>query len=271
MVNIYIASLITLGGLGVILAIGLGLAAKAFHIEKDERLELVENALPGVNCGACGYVGCAALAEAIVSGEAPVEGCPVGGSSTAQAIAEIMGTTATVGEREIAQVLCKGGLKETLTTVEYQGIQTCKAANMISGGTKSCQYGCLGLGDCAVACPFDAIIMNDNGLPEIDPDKCTGCGECVRACPRNIITMAPISKRTHIRCSSYDHGKVVRQICTVGCIGCGICSRVCPEDAIRMENNLAIIDYEKCTNCGLCAEKCPTGTIEYSEILIEAI
>ena len=142
---------------------------------------------------------------------------------------------------------------------------------MISGGTKSCQYGCLGLGDCAVACPFDAIIMNDNGLPEIDPDKCTGCGECVRACPRNIITMAPISKRTHIRCSSYDHGKVVRQICTVGCIGCGICSRVCPEDAIRMENNLAIMDYEKCTNCGLCAEKCPTGTIEYSEILIEAI
>jgi len=269
--NIYIASLISMGGLGALLAVGLSFAAKAFKVEVDERVSQVEEALPGVNCGACGYVGCAALAEAIVSGEAPVEGCPVGGSATAQAIAEIMGTTATVGEREIAQVLCKGGLKETLARAEYQGIQTCKAANMVPGGTKACQYGCLGLGDCAVVCPFDAIIMNDNGLPEIDPDKCTGCGECVRACPRSIITLAPISMRTHIRCSSHDHGKVVRQICSVGCIGCGICAKVCPDNAIRMENNLAIMDYGKCTNCGQCAEKCPTKTIEFYAEVIEAV
>ncbi|NLM97214.1 MAG: Fe-S cluster domain-containing protein [Halanaerobiaceae bacterium] len=269
--KIYLVSLISMGGLGALLAIGLGFAAKAFKIETDERIDRIDEALPGANCGACGFAGCSALAEAIVRGEAPVNACPVGGSATAELIAEIMGTEAAASEKKAAQVLCNGGLEETEQQAEYQGIQSCKAANMVSGGTKSCQYGCLGLGDCVLACPFDAIVMNENGLPEIDVDKCTACGECVRACPRSIITLAPVSKKNHIRCSSHDQGKVVRKICAVGCIGCGICVKTCPVGAISMVENLAVIDYEKCINCGLCAEKCPTKTIEFTGRKIETI
>lgn len=268
---VYLYSLLSMGGLGILLASGLGFASKTFKVERDERIDQIEEALPGANCGACGYAGCANFAEGVVNGDANVDGCPVGGEKIAQAIASIMGMEASAGEKQVAQVLCSGGWKETQRPAEYRGVQTCSAANIVCGGTKSCQYGCLGLGECAEVCPFDAIEMSENGLPVIDPDKCTGCGKCVLACPRNIITLAPLSSRNHIRCSSHDKGKLVRKICEVGCIGCGICARTCPVDAITMENNLAVIDYSKCINCGLCAEKCPTGTIEFTGSKIEDI
>lgn len=260
-----------MGGLGALMAAGLGFAANAFQVEKDERIDKIVNILPGANCGACGYAGCAAFAEAVAAGEAPIDGCPVGGDSVAENIAEIMDTVSASTEKDVAQVLCRGGLKETQRIAEYSGIETCKAANMIPGGTKTCQYGCLGLGDCAFICPFDAIVMNENGLPEIDFDKCTGCGKCAKACPRSVIKMAPANKLNHIRCSSNDPGKVVRKICEVGCIGCGICAKVCPVDAITMEDNLAVIDYEKCINCGLCEEKCPTNAIEFAGQRVDEI
>jgi len=269
--KVYLYSLLSMGGLGALLALGLGFASRTFRVERDKRIDEVENALPGANCGACGYAGCSSFAEAVVRGEASVDGCPVGGEAVAKKLAEIMGSTASGSNKMIAQVLCGGGWKETRKTAEYQGIQSCKAANMVNGGTKTCQYGCLGLGDCAAVCPFDAITMSENGLPIIDPEKCTGCGKCVEACPRNIIVLAPETGKNHIRCSSHDPGKVVRKICEVGCIGCGICAKVCPVDAIKIENNLAVLDYSKCINCGLCAEKCPTGTIEFNGKRIEEI
>ncbi len=260
-----------MGGLGALMAAGLGFAANTFQVEKDERIDKIVNILPGANCGACGYAGCAAFAEAVTTGEAPIDGCPVGGDSVAKYIAEIMGASSSSTEKEVAQVLCSGGWKETQRLAEYQGIKSCKAATMVNGGVKTCQYGCLGLGDCAFVCPFDAIVMSENGLPKIDPEKCTACEKCVKACPRSIITLAPVNKKNHIRCSSQDVGKVVRKICEVGCIGCGICAKTCPVDAITMENNLAVIDYEKCINCGLCADKCPTNTIKFEGQKIENI
>lgn len=272
MSSVYIYSLISMGGLAALLAAGLGFASKKFHVERDERIDQVEEALPGANCGACGYAGCSSLAEAIVAGSVPQDICPVAGEEAQKQIAKIMGAAnSEAGEKLIAQVLCRGGWKETQRLSEYRGVKSCKAANIVSGGTKSCQYGCLGLGDCAEACPFDAIVINDNGIPEVDSEKCTGCGKCVEACPRSIITLARISKKNHIRCSSHDHGKTVRKICEVGCIGCSLCAKVCPVDAITMENNLAVIDYDKCINCGLCAEKCPTNAIEFGGKKIEEI
>jgi Na+-translocating ferredoxin:NAD+ oxidoreductase subunit B len=268
---VYIYSLLSMGGLGALLAAGLGFASRAFHIERDARIEKIEEILPGANCGACGYAGCSSFAERVVAGEAPVNGCPVGGKEVAEKIGAIMGQEGSAGTRMVAQILCKGGWKETAKSSEYRGIESCRAANLVNGGTKSCQYGCLGLGDCVAACPFDAISMGENGLPLVNFAKCTGCGQCVQACPRNIIVLAPETSQNHIRCSSHDHGKVVRRICEVGCIGCGICARVCPVDAITMKDNLAVIDYEKCTNCGLCAEKCPTNTIEFSGEVLEKV
>ncbi len=268
---VYLYSLLSMGGIAAFLAAGLGFASRTFQVERDERIDKVEEALPGANCGGCGYAGCGSFAEAVVSGEAPVDGCPVGGEDVASRVADIMGAEASTGEKEVAQVLCNGGWKEAARPAEYRGIESCKAANMINGGTKSCQYGCLGLGDCAAVCPFDAIEISDNGLPVIDPEKCTSCGKCVETCPRNIIILAPLSSQNHIRCSSHDPGKIVTRICEVGCIGCGICARTCPVDAITLEDGLAVIDYDKCINCGLCAEKCPKDTIEFNGKRIEDI
>ncbi|MFW6007361.1 MAG: 4Fe-4S binding protein, partial [Halanaerobiales bacterium] len=182
-----------------------------------------------------------------------------------------LGVEIGTSTNEVAQLLCKGGTQKTKTRLKYQGIESCKAADTINAGSKACEYGCLGFGDCVEICPFDAMELNEQGLPEIDFDKCTGCGKCVEICPRNILVLAPEDKKNHIRCSSHDEGKIVRKICEVGCIGCGICVRTCPVDAITMEDNLAVIDYEKCVNCGLCAEKCPTNTIEFSGKKIEEI
>ncbi|MGM0409662.1 MAG: RnfABCDGE type electron transport complex subunit B [Bacillota bacterium] len=271
MKTVYLYSLLSMGGLGALLAAGLGFASKAFHVEKDPRIDEVEEALPGANCGACGYAGCSSFAEAVVAGDTDINGCPVGGEEVAKKIAEILDVESSSSEKQVARVLCRGGNKETKKQSKYEGIESCKAADLINANEKSCQYGCLGYGDCADVCPFDAIVMNDNGLPEIDPEKCTGCGECVDACPKNIITLYPISKKNHIQCSSPESGSVVTKICEVGCIGCSMCAKACPVDAITMEGDLAVIDYEKCINCGLCAEKCPTNTIEFEGKKVKSI
>ncbi|MFW5999054.1 MAG: RnfABCDGE type electron transport complex subunit B [Halanaerobiaceae bacterium] len=262
--ELYLKSILSMGGIAALLAAGLGYASLRFRVEKDQRLDDIEEALPGVNCGACGYAGCSSFAEAVVTGEASVSGCPVGGEEVAARLAEIMGEDASTAEEETARVLCRGGINETARWAEYRGIESCAAVDTVNGETKACEYGCLGYGDCAAVCPFEAIEMNDNGLPEIDPEKCTGCGECVEACPKNIIILAPRKGKNDIYCSSHDGAARVTKICEVGCIGCGQCIKICPVDAITMKDNLAVLDYEKCINCGLCAEKCPTGTIEFS-------
>jgi len=252
-----------MGGIAALLAGGLGYASHHFKVEQDPRVGKVEDALPGANCGACGYAGCESFAEAVVNGEAPVGGCPVGGDGTASQIADIMGADSGSSDKMVAELLCAGGIKETKKEGTYNGIQTCKAAHQVNGGEKVCQYSCLGFGDCESICPFDAIEMGENGLPIIDPDKCTACGKCIEECPRNILTLAPFTAKNHIRCSSHNTGSTVRKTCEVGCIGCGICANSCPVDAIEMHDNLAVIDYDKCVNCGICADKCPTGTIEF--------
>ncbi|MFW6006436.1 MAG: RnfABCDGE type electron transport complex subunit B [Bacillota bacterium] len=268
---IYIYAILSMGGIAAILAAGLGFASNVFKVEVDERIEEVDEVLPAANCGACGYAGCNSFAEAVVNGEAEVDGCPVGGEEVAEKIAKILGVESKTGTEKVAQLLCKGGINKTKLDLKYKGIETCKAAATINAGAKSCQYGCMSFGDCVEVCPFDAIELNEQGLPEIDFDKCTGCGKCVDACPRDILVLAPEDAENHIRCSSHDSGNIVRKICEVGCIGCGICAKTCPVDAITMEDNLAVIDYEKCINCGLCAEKCPTGTIEFYGDKIEEI
>lgn len=261
--NVYISALLSMGALGGFFAIGLALASKKFAVEVDPRVEEIEACLPGANCGGCGYPGCASFAEAVVAGKADCNGCPVASAETAAQIAEVMGVSVLSGEKMIAQVLCKGGAAEALQRSEYRGIATCQAANAIGGGSKACSYGCLGFGDCAHVCPFGAIKMNANNLPEVDAELCTGCNKCVEACPKAIITLVGESRKNHIRCSTHLKGKEVRQVCKVGCIGCGICAKNCPVDAIEMKDNLAVMIYDKCINCQICSEKCPMKTIDF--------
>ncbi len=254
-------AIISLGVIGLIFGAGLALAYRKFAVEVDPMLEAVREALPGINCGACGYPGCSSLAEAIVKGEADITACTFGGAATARRLAQLLGRELVIEEKKVAKVYCQGSRDKCPEKFIYDGVMDCQAVMLVGGGNKACNYGCLGLGTCARVCPVNAITMGEDRLPIIDENRCTGCGICVRECPRQIIHLTPVSQRTYILCSSNDRGAAVRKICQVGCIGCGRCAKVCPVSAITMENFLAHIDYEKCTDCGKCVEVCPMKTI----------
>lgn len=260
MINELVWPVVTLGGLAIFFGIVLAYASKKFAVEIDPKVEQIRFLLPGANCGACGYAGCDALAESIANGSAVINACPVGGAKLSQSIAEIMGVTAIDSERMIARVICNGNKDNAKEKYIYQGIEDCKAAEMLAGGSKGCKYGCMGLGTCEKVCPFDAIHVI-NGVAVVDEEKCTACKKCIEACPKNIITLVPTSKKVRVLCKNTDKGKAVMSVCKVGCIGCQRCVKACKFDAISVSNNLAEIDYDKCTNCMECVKVCPTNSI----------
>ncbi len=240
-----IVSMICMGGLGAVFSLGLALAYTKLQVYVDPRLEMVAGELPGANCGGCGYPGCTAFADAIVSGKAEITACPVNTQDGLIEISEIMGVQAVEKEKEYARILCRGGNNETVPKAIYHGIKTCIAAHLTLGGDKLCRYGCLGYGDCVFSCPFDAIVIDDNGLPEVDEDKCTGCGNCEEACPRDIIEIHPASHNLFVFCKSQDEAKYTRLVCTRACNGCKSCQKKAGEDNISVLNNLAIINYDR--------------------------
>ncbi|MBR1815863.1 MAG: RnfABCDGE type electron transport complex subunit B [Lachnospiraceae bacterium] len=248
------------GIVGILAGILLGVASESFKVKVNETEIKVREALPGNNCGACGYPGCDGLAAAIAKGEAKPGSCPVGGEPVASAIAEIVGGNAEV-VKVVANVRCKGDCEKAKEAYEYVGPKDCRiAANTPGGGPKGCAYGCLGFGSCKKACPFDAIDIVD-GIAVIDKDKCRACEACVAVCPRHIIEIIPYDAGAVVECNSNDGGKEVKQVCQVGCIGCGICQKTCPVEAIKVENKLAHVDYDKCIGCGACKQKCPVKII----------
>lgn len=252
----------TLGLIGLLFGLFLAIAARVFTVETDPRVEAVKEVLPNVNCGACGYAGCVNFAEAVVHGETASNGCIPGGKDTAKAVAEVLGQEVTEHTPLVATLFCIGDYGKTADRFIYEGIEDCAVAGDFNGGFKACSYGCLGLGNCARACPFEAIRIGLHGLPVIDKNKCSGCGLCAKACPRLLIKILPLSDDGHlVFCSSQDRGKTVSKACKVGCIACKACVKVCPQEAIVMEDNLAVIDLAKCNDCGECVLKCPTNTI----------
>jgi electron transport complex protein RnfB len=251
---------VVLGGVGLLLGLGLALASKKLSVPKDPRVERIEEVLPAANCGGCGYPGCGAFADAVVKGLAPPGGCVAAGAGVNARIASILGVAMDESVRNVAVLHCGGG-HSAVDAFTYRGPESCASAVLVMEGHKLCRYGCLGLGDCFRACPFGAMRMGENGLPEIDAELCTGCGKCIAACPRKLISLWPEDRKVIIACSSRDKGGVARKACSVACIGCGKCVKACPVDAITLENNLASIDSGKCINCGICAGECPTSAI----------
>ena len=253
------------GIVGIFVGLFLGVAGIKFKVEVDEKEEAVLAALPGNNCGGCGFAGCSGLAAAIAKGEAAVNTCPVGGEEVGKKIAAIMGVEAEASERKVAYVHCQGDCERTTTDYDYYGIKDCRMMSFVpGGGPKSCNSGCLGFGTCAQVCPFDAIHV-ENGVAVVDKEKCKACGKCVATCPRHLIELIPYKAKYAVTCASKDKGKDVMAACSVGCIGCMLCTKQCKFDAITVENNIAHIDYDKCVGCGLCAAKCPKKIIHLQQ------
>ena len=260
--EILIAALI-LGAMGLIFGLVLTFTSKIFAVPANPTRDAIREVLPSANCGACGYPGCDGCADAIASGKAPVNACPVGGAEVGAKIAAIMGMEPVSGaDRKVARVICQGDCETAREKFEYTGIQDCVAAATVADGFKSCAFACLGLGTCVKACMFDAIHIDPvKRIAVVDEEKCTSCGKCVEACPKSVIEIQSASAPVALKCHNTGMGKKVMDVCKKGCIGCQKCAKSCKFEAITMVNNLPVIDLAKCQGCQVCAEVCPTHAI----------
>ncbi|MFO7870105.1 MAG: RnfABCDGE type electron transport complex subunit B [Kiritimatiellia bacterium] len=251
---------ITVGGIGAAAGAALAVASRFLSVRDDPRVEKVAGVLPGVNCGGCGYAGCADYAKAIVLNDAPINLCSAGGQEVLEKVAEVMGKEADAEEKKAAIVLCGGDLDKAPRRFEYNGVADCAAAAAVDGGDKACGYGCLGYGSCARVCPVGAIEIK-HCLAYVHPDVCIGCGACVNACPRGLIKLVPVSRQIHVVCSSKDRGAAVKKVCKVGCIGCTKCAKNVDSKQITMDGALAVVDYDKPLENEKLVELCPGNCI----------
>jgi len=260
-----LTSVLALGSLSLILATMLIIANKKLYVYEDPRIDDVEDMLPHANCGACGKPGCRPFAEALVNGELLPGQCTVSSEEQRLRIAQFLGVELGTQEKIVARLACAGGTHVARNKAHYQGMPSCRGAALISGGGKACFWGCLGLGDCATVCDFDAITMNEHGLPEVDIDKCTACGDCVEICPKDLFTLRPTSHQLWVACKNLEQGDAVLEECQVACTACGKCAKDAPGNFISMNNNLPVINYENYINTREPMEKCPTGAIVWVE------
>ncbi|MCL2682064.1 MAG: RnfABCDGE type electron transport complex subunit B [Bacteroidales bacterium] len=264
--NIIIMSFVILAALAAIAAITVYIVAKKFYVEEDPRIDMVNELLPGVNCGGCGFPGCRAFAEAIIK-QGSLDGlnCPVGGADCMKSIAPVLGVEVIVEDPKIAVVRCSGSKVNSPRTVDYEGFQSCRFSFNLYTGVTGCPRGCVGLGSCVQSCQFDAMYIDEEtGLPVIIDDKCVACGACVTTCPRGVIQLRLKGKkdrRIFVSCINKEKGALGKKHCSVVCIACAKCQKACPFGAITIHNNLAYIDHTKCKLCRKCAPECPTNAI----------
>ncbi len=265
-VSIVLLIILVMGCVGLFFGSVLAYANKKLAVELNPLIHIVEEVLPKGQCGACGFAGCQAYAEAVVTDPTvPPNLCTPGKDPVARRVSELTGKKAKEVEPRIAYVKCNNPIASAPKKFNYSGIDDCVAMSLLHTGPKSCQYGCLGQGTCAKHCPFDAIEMNDKGLPIINKARCTGCGKCETICPKKIIELIPIKTKINVSCNSKDRGQKAKHDCPVACIGCGLCVKTCPHNAVKLVDNLAVIDKHICLElCSdpVCMSKCPTKTIE---------
>lgn len=261
-----LGSVAILGGVGVTFGALIALANARLRVDEDPRLDALADLLPGANCGACGYAGCRAFAEGVLTGAAVPAGCTVMSEFERDDVAEYLGVDAGAVEKRVARLLCAGGSDVAFRKAEYVGVESCAAALAVGGGGKACAWGCLGFADCAVACDFDAIVMSPFGLPVVDLDLCTACGDCVDACPLDLFTILPAGAPLLVQCRNLLEGGAAEAMCSVACNGCRRCVQDAAPGLIHMEHGLAVVDYDLIEQANPKAvERCPTGAIVWVE------
>lgn len=264
-------ALAALGGLTLVLAMMLIIANKRLYVYEDPRIDVVEDLLPHANCGACGYPGCRPFAEALVSEEVLPGKCTVSSDEGRSAIAKYLGVALGAQDKIVARLACAGGTNVARNRAEYQGVSSCQAAALVSGGGKGCFWGCLGHGDCDVVCDFDAIHMNEHSLPVVDVDKCTACGDCVEACPKGLFSLQPLQQQLFVACKNLEFGDEILEECQVACTACGKCAKDAPGELITMVNNLPQINYAENHRTQVPIQRCPTGAIVWLDDELGAI
>lgn len=260
--NSILLAVLIVSAIGLIAGLGLAVASIVMAVPVDEKAEAIRECLPGANCGACGFSGCdgyaAALSKGITKNTAL---CAPGGNDVSAQIAEIAGLAAGNVAPSAAVVMCQGFCEKSKTKMVYNGVESCQMAKQLFGGPKECIYGCIGLGDCAKACPYEAISICD-GIARINPSMCKACKMCVKTCPNSLIKMMPLREaKAVVLCVNKDKGAVTRKECELGCIGCMKCVKACEFEAVKVENFCAKVDFTKCTGCGKCTEVCPSKCI----------
>jgi Na+-translocating ferredoxin:NAD+ oxidoreductase RNF subunit RnfB len=261
-----LGSALILGGLGLTFGALIALVNKKMKVYEDPRITDVEDLLPGANCGACGFAGCRAFAEAVINGEEPPATCTVMSDGEREDVADYLGVSAGEADKVVARLMCAGGSDVAVQNADYYGVESCAAAVAVGGGGKGCSWGCVGLSDCAVSCDFDAIVMNEYGLPVVIPEDCTACGDCVEACPLGLFELLPMSDHLIVQCKSLLEGDAAEEVCAVACNACGRCALDAPDGLIEMHDGLAVIDRSKTEleNEDAIA-RCPTGAIVWVE------
>ncbi len=268
----------------ILTAIGLVAAALIYlvnvvvqrKVQGLEKTEEIAEILPGINCGACGNPGCFAYAQALTKDanmitESPCAFVLLDNEKLSQ-LEKALGVTVDASElSKKALIHCNG---DSEVIYKYSGIGTCKGAAQLLSGYKKCPYACLGLGDCQVVCPQDAIsIKTENGVAVVDPVKCTGCGLCIPECPLNIIELVPSATKISFLCNYIPLRDIPgREKCLAGCTHCRKCLKICKHEAItwNKERAIPVFDIEKCTLCRECIEVCPNHTLAEMTVGTEA-
>ncbi len=267
-----------LGGVGLTFGALIAFANHNLKVWEDPRVNAVTDLLPGANCGACGFAGCRAFAESVITGDTPPAECTVMGPEETDDVAAYLGVDAGEAQQRVARLLCAGSSAVAPWKAEYYGIESCGAAVAVGGGGKGCSWGCVGLADCAVSCDFDAIHMSDFGLPIVDPELCTACNDCVEACPLDLFVIMPVEHHLIVQCRNLLEGERATDVCEVACNACRRCVQDAADGLIHMENGLAVIDYDQFElQSAEATRRCPTGAItwvelsQFPELLEEAV
>jgi electron transport complex protein RnfB len=261
-----LSAVATLGGVGLTFGVLIAVAQRKLRVYEDPRIDGVAELLPGANCGACGFAGCRAFAEAAVNGDVAPAKCTVMSPDMRDDVAGFLGVDAGSEAKRVARLLCAGGIDVAPRKATYYGVQGCAAAVAVGGGGKGCAWGCVGYGDCAVSCTFDAIVMNERGLPVVDVDRCTACNDCVVACPLGLFTIMPLDHHLLVQCRNLLGGEAATSVCAVACNACGRCVVDAAPGLVEIRRDLAVIDYDRIADANtLAIARCPTGAITWLE------